>query len=116
MATTPTIVAVQFSRRDVARSNMAQILKNIGIGWLTLVVVASLAMLFLAVSNGGRTVAYSELPIVGLLASPGLVLLSAGLVMERMSVGWRRGARTVKTTAGEASHPARRKQDDAGER
>jgi len=115
MATPPTIVSVRFCR-DVARSNMAQILKNIGIGWLTLVVVASLAMLFLAVSNGGRAVAYSELPIVGLLASPGLVLLSTGLVMERMSVSWRRGARTARTTAAEASHPARRKPDDAGER
>ena len=64
---------------------MAEILKSVGIGWLFLVGMGTLAALSLAVANGGRVTAYPGLLTVGLLASPGFVLLLAGLLVERVS-------------------------------
>jgi hypothetical protein len=80
---------------------LAEILKNIGIGWLWLVVVGTLTMLSLAIANGGRVTVYPELLTVGLLASPGFVLLLAGLLMDGMRVGRQQGARTAESV-GEA--------------
>ena len=69
--------------RTVARSILAEILKSVGIGWLFLVVMGALATLALALANGGRVTAYTGLLTIGLLASPGLVLLLAGLLVEK---------------------------------
>ena len=77
-------------------SILAEILKNIGIGWLWLVVVGTLTMLSLALANGGRVTVYPELLTIGLLASPGFVLLLAGLLMDGMRVGRQQGARTAE--------------------
>ena len=63
-------------------TNMAQILKNIGIGWLVLVLVAMVVMLALALSNGGPAVPYSALRPFALLMLPGAALLTAGLLMD----------------------------------
>jgi hypothetical protein len=57
---------------------LAEILKSVGIGWLFLVGMGALAALSLAVANGGRVAAYPGLLTVGLLASPGFVLLLVG--------------------------------------
>jgi hypothetical protein len=65
------------------RTNLAQILKNIGIGWLVLVLVATFVMLALALSNGGPAVPYSDLRPFALLMLPGAALLAASLLMER---------------------------------
>ena len=65
------------------RTNLAQILKNIGIGWLVLVLVATFVMLALALSNGGPAVPYSDLRPFALLMLPGAALLTASLLMER---------------------------------
>ena len=62
---------------------MAHVLKNIGIGWLVLVLVAMLVMLTLALSNGGLAVPYSDLSPFALFMLPGAVLLIASLLMER---------------------------------
>ena len=62
---------------------MAHVLKNIGIGWLVLVLVAMLVMLTLALSNGGPAVPYSDLRPFALFMLPGAVLLIASLLMER---------------------------------
>ena len=62
---------------------MAQVLKNIGIGWLVLVLVAMFATLALALSNGGQAVLYSDLRLFALLLLPGAALLTVGLLMER---------------------------------
>ena len=67
----------------VARSVLADILKSVGIGWLFLVAMGALATLALALANGGRVTAYPGLLTVGLLASPGVVLLLAGLLVEK---------------------------------
>ena len=69
--------------RTVARSILAEILKSVGIGWLFLVVMGALAPLALALANGGSVIAYPGLLTIGLLASPGLVLLLAGLLVEK---------------------------------
>jgi hypothetical protein len=74
---------------------LAEILKSVGIGWLFLVGMGALAALSLAVANGGRVAAYPGLLTVGLLASPGLVLLLAGLLVERVSGSRQQGARTA---------------------
>ena len=52
------------------RTNLAQIFKNIGIGWLVLVLVATFVMFALALSNGGPAV-------------PGAASLTASLLMEQ---------------------------------
>ena len=49
-----------FSWRRRVRTNIAQILKNIGIGWLVLVLVSMFVTLALALSNGGPAVPYSR--------------------------------------------------------
>jgi hypothetical protein len=59
------------------RTNLAQILRNIGIGWLVLVLVATFVMLALALSNGGPAVPYSDLRPFALLLLPGAALLTA---------------------------------------
>jgi hypothetical protein len=69
------------------RTNLAQILKNIGIGWLVLVLVATFVMLALALSNGGPAVPYSDLRPFALLMLPGAALLTAGLLMDRRKIG-----------------------------
>ena len=69
--------------RTVARSILAEILKSVGIGWLFLVVMGALATLALALANGGSVIVYPGLLTIGLLASPGLVLLLAGLLVEK---------------------------------
>ena len=65
------------------RTNIAQILKSIGIGWLVLVLVAMFATLALALSNGGPAVLYSDMRLFALLLLPGAALLTVGLLMER---------------------------------
>ena len=65
------------------RTNIAEILKNIGIGWLVLVLVAMFATLALSLSNGGPAVPYSDQRLFALLLLPGAVLLTVGLLMER---------------------------------
>ena len=65
------------------RTNIAQILKNIGIGWLVLVLVAMFVTLALALSNGGPAVLYSDQRLFALLLLPGAALLTVGLLMER---------------------------------
>ena len=62
---------------------MAQILKNIGIGWLLLTLVAIVVMVSLALSDHGPGVPYADLRPFALLALPGLALLVAGLLMDR---------------------------------
>ena len=52
------------SWRRRKRTNIAQILKNIGIGWLVLVLVAMFATLALALSNGGPAVLYSDVRLL----------------------------------------------------
>jgi hypothetical protein len=64
-------------------TNMAQILKNIGIGWLVLVLVAMFATLALSLSNGRPAVLYSDQRLFALLLLPGAALLTVGLLMER---------------------------------
>jgi len=65
------------------RTNIAQILKNIGIGWLVLVLVAMFATLALSLSNGRPAVLYSDQRLFALLLLPGAALLTVGLLMER---------------------------------
>jgi hypothetical protein len=65
------------------RTNIAQMLKNIGIGWLVLVLVAMLVTLALTLSNGGSAVPYSDQRPLALLLLPGAALLIVGLLMER---------------------------------
>ena len=65
------------------RTNIAQILRNIGIGWLVLVLVAMFVTLALALSNGGPAVPYSDQRLFALLLLPGAALLTVGLLMER---------------------------------
>lgn len=65
------------------RANIAEILKNIGIGWLVLVLVAMFVTLALALSNGGPAVPYSDMRPFALLLLPGAALLTVGLLMER---------------------------------
>jgi hypothetical protein len=79
----------------LVRSILAEILKSVGIGWLFLVGMGALAALSLAVANGGKVAAYPGLLTVGLLASPGIVLLLAGLLLERVSSSRQKGARTA---------------------
>jgi hypothetical protein len=74
---------------------LAEILKSVGVGWLFLVGMGALAALSLAVANGGKVAAYPGLLTVGLLASPGIVLLLAGLLLERVSSSRQKGARTA---------------------
>lgn len=76
---------------------MAEILKSVGIGWLFLVGMGALAALSLAVANGGRVAAYPGLLTIGLLASPGFVLLLAGLLVERVRGSRQQGTRTAET-------------------
>ena len=63
-------------------NNMAQILNNIGIGWLVLVLVAMFVVLAMALSNGGPAVPYSDLRPFALLMLPSAPLLTAGLLMD----------------------------------
>ena len=49
------------------RTNIAQILGSIGIGWLVLVLVAMFVTLALSLSNGGSAVPYSDLRLFALL-------------------------------------------------
>ena len=72
-----------FSWRRRMRTNIAQILKNIGIGWLVLVLVSMFATLALALSNRGPAVPYSDQCLFALLLAPGLASLTVGLLMER---------------------------------
>lgn len=81
--------------RIVVRTILAEILKSVGIGWLFLVGMGTLAALSLAVANGGRVAAYPGLTI-GLLASPGLVLLLAGLLLQGVRGSRQQGARTAE--------------------
>ena len=76
----------------ISGATLANILKSVGIGWLFLVAVGGLAMLSLAVSNGGKAHVYPELPTVGLLASPGMFLLLAGLLIDEVKVRRRQRA------------------------
>jgi hypothetical protein len=75
---------------------LAEILKSVGIGWLFLVGMGALAALSLAVANGGSVAAYPWLLTIGLLASPGFVLLLAGLLVERVTGGRQQAARTAR--------------------
>jgi hypothetical protein len=79
---------------------LAEILKSVGIGWLFLVAIGALAALSLAVANGGRVAAYPGLLIIGLLASPGFVLLLAGLLVQKV-----RDSRQQVETLGEHVAP-----------
>ena len=83
--TTPRGVAAVPSSAQFRGSNLANILKSIGIGWLCLVVLGSLAMLSLAVANGGRAQVYPDLPIIGLVASPGMLSLLAGILIDELT-------------------------------
>ena len=65
------------------RTTIAEILKNIGIAWLVLVLVAMLVTLALALSNGGPAVPYSDQRPFALLLLPGAALLIIGLLMDR---------------------------------
>ena len=65
------------------RTDIARILKNIGIGWLVLVLFAMFVTLALALSNGGPAVPYSDQRLFALLLLPGAALLAVGLLMER---------------------------------
>lgn len=76
---------------------MAEILKSIGIGWLFLMVVGTLTMLSLELANGGRAKVYPELLTIGLLASPGFLLLLAGLLVDAMGVGGQQGGQAAET-------------------
>lgn len=76
---------------------MAEILKNVGIGWLFLVGMGALTTLALALANGGRVTVYPGLLIAGLLASPGFVLLLAGLLVEAVRGSRQQRARTAGT-------------------
>ena len=79
---------------------MAEILKSVSIGWLFLVGMGALAALSLAVANGGRVAAYPGLLTIGLLASPGFVLLLAGLLLQKV-----RDSRQQVETLGEHVAP-----------
>jgi hypothetical protein len=81
----------------VARTILAEILKSVGIGWLVLVGMGALTTLALALANGGRMTAYPGLLTIGLLASPGIVLLLAGLLVEGVRGSRQQGARTAGT-------------------
>jgi hypothetical protein len=50
----------------------------------------------LAVANGGRATVYPGLPTIGLVASPGFVLLIVSLLMEGMTVERQRGRQTLE--------------------
>jgi hypothetical protein len=76
---------------------LVEILKNVGIGWLVLVGMGALTTLSLALANGGRVTAYPGLLTIGLLASPGFVLLLAGLLVEGVRGNRQQGARTART-------------------
>lgn len=76
---------------------MAEILKSVGIGWLFLVGIGALAALSLAVANGGRVAAYPGLLTIGLLASPGFVLLLAGLLLQKVRDSRQQGVRAAET-------------------
>jgi hypothetical protein len=65
------------------KTSIAQILKNIGIGWLVLVLVAMFVTLAFALSNGGPAVPYSDQRLFALLLLPSAVFLAVGLLMER---------------------------------
>ena len=65
------------------RTNIAQVLGNIGIGWLVLVLVAMFVTLALSLSNGGSAVPYSDLRLFALLLLPGAALLTVGFLMEQ---------------------------------
>jgi hypothetical protein len=75
---------------------LAEILKNTGIGWLFLVLMGTLTMLSLALANGGRATVYPGLLTIGLLASPGFVLLLAGLLVDGIRVGRQKAAQTAE--------------------
>jgi hypothetical protein len=78
-------------------SILAEILKSVGIGWLFLVGMGALAALSLAVANGGRVPPYPGLLTIGLLASPGFVLLLAGLLVQGVRGSRQQAARTAET-------------------
>ncbi|WP_147155205.1 hypothetical protein [Reyranella soli] len=65
------------------KTNIAQILKNFAIGWLVLVLVAMIATLAVALSNGGPAVPYSDQRLFALLLLPSAALLTVGLFVER---------------------------------
>ena len=75
------------------KTSIAQILKNIGIGWLVLVLVAMFVMLAIALSNGGPAVPYSDQRPLVLLLLPGAALLIVGLLLERQKTLSRRSKR-----------------------
>jgi hypothetical protein len=83
---------------------LAEILKSVGIGWLFLVGMGALTALALALANGGRVTVYPGLLTIGLLASPGFVLLLAGLLVKGLRGSRQQGARTAGTL-GELSTP-----------
>ena len=91
MTTPPGVAAVPSSTQSRG-ANLANILKSIGIGWLFLAALGGLTILSLAVANGGRAQVYPELLIIGLLASPGILSLLAGLLIDEVKVGRRKGA------------------------
>jgi hypothetical protein len=64
------------------RTDIAQILKNVGIGWLVLVLVAMFMKLALALSNGGQPLPYSDQHPLALLLLPGVALLTVGLLVS----------------------------------
>jgi len=80
----------------LVRFILAEILKSVGIGWLFLVGMGALAALSLAVANGGRVAADPGLLTIGLLASPGFVLLLAGLLLQGVRASRQQGARTAR--------------------
>jgi hypothetical protein len=76
---------------------LAEILKNVGIGWLVLVGMGALTTLSLALANGGRVAVHSGLMTIGLLACPGFVLLLAGLLVGAVRGSRQEGTRTAET-------------------
>jgi hypothetical protein len=78
-------------------SILAEILKSVGIGWLFLVGMGALAALSLAVANGGRVAPYPGLLTIALLASPGFVLLLAGLLVQKVRDSRQQGVRAAET-------------------
>ncbi len=62
---------------------MGEILKNVGIGWLTLVISSALGAFAVAVSLHGQVRIGPLLLPLGILVSPGAALLLAGIFIGR---------------------------------
>jgi hypothetical protein len=64
-------------------AGMAEILKNVGIGWLSLVIVGAVGALAVGVSLHGQVRIRPMLLPLGVILTPGAVLLVAGLCIDR---------------------------------